>query len=235
MPYYLAAVVIGRGGWRRAVRITAIPIVIGVCCFYVSAAHPGDRRIASRICTSLTDLGPSICNGAVDYISHDRKFAREELLTEMHRFHYIRRYPVFAILSLVPIAWGFYSLWKREQLRKDLWNLGALSIMSIIGSSVLFLYATDWGRWIYIHVFSLFLLLVFLSSYADSPSLDYVRLMTWLQSGDHAKALGLLLLLLLYSFAWNMPGYGDHPAHGYGNIVIHLLNHPRPGLLDATT
>jgi len=235
MPYYVAAVVIGRESWRRVFGIMAVPFVIGVCCFYASAAHPGNRRVASRICTSLTTLGPTVCDGAVDYISHDRKFARKELLTEMHRFHYASRYPAFAALSLLPIAWGFYSLSKREQLRKDLWNVGALSFLSIVGSSVLFLYATDWGRWIYIHVFSLFLLLLFLSSRAASPPSDYGRTMTWLQSWDRGKAVGLLLLLLLYSSTWNMPGYGDHPAHGYANIVIHLLHHPRPNPPDATT
>jgi hypothetical protein len=230
MPYYLAAVLLGNQSWRRALSITAIPFLTGLVCFYAAAKHPGNQDVATRICTSLADLGPSICDGAIDYISHDSNFARQELLAEMHRFHYIARYPFFAVLSLIPIVWGFYSLWKQEQLRNDLRNMGALSLVSMIGSTVLFFYATDWGRWIYIHVFSLFLLLLFLSSYATGPSSADARSFIWLQPKYRARAVRIVLLLLLYTCFWNMPSYGDHPAYGYGNLLTHFVRHSKPNL-----
>jgi hypothetical protein len=223
MAYYLAAVVIGRPGWRRVLSIAAVPFLVGAACFYATTQHPGNQDIVEQICLSLKDLGPVMHDGAIGYLSHDSRFAREELLTDMHLYHYLNRYPLLAILSLLPILWGFCSLWKQEQLRKNLRIIGGLSLLSMLGSTMLFLYATDWGRWIYIHIFSLSLLFLFLSSRATNQSYDFAQMLIWPQREYRAKAWGMFFLLLLYSGAWNLPCFGDHPAHGYWNIVIHLM------------
>lgn len=225
LPYYLAALVIGKGSWRQALRIAAIPFVIASICFYETAKHPGGQSVAAQICASVQHLGASVCEGSIGYISHDRAFARQELLTEMHLFHYSTHYPLFAVLSLLPIAAGFFSLWKDDRIRRDLINISCLSALSMIGSVVLFLYATDWGRWIHIHIFSLFLLLLFLSSRVTVDTGDTVK--DFLAPGHRAKIAFTALLLILYTCIWNMPGYGNKPTHGYVDMLSHFSHHAR--------
>ena len=78
----------------------------------------------------------------------------------------------------------------------------------------------DWGRWIYIHIVSVFLLLLFLDraqAREATPEPSFAMQLPRRQPRWTAAA------LLLYATCWNIPHYGNYPKKGYLNVPLHLL------------
>ena len=170
LPYFFAALLIGLGSKVRALRIAAGPTLVGIVCVVASVRHPGNALTAARICDSFGTGHQDWCNGAIAYTAGSKEYARSELLLLMQRFHYWRNYPMLAVLALIPIVGGFRALWRRPMLRGDLRLLALMAVLSVAASVQLFMYAPDWGRWIYMHVFCLALMLLFLDSAVRRPA-----------------------------------------------------------------
>lgn len=198
-PYYLAALLIVYPP-VRALKIIVIPVVVSAFALYATVQHPGTAETAKAICASLNN--PNLCEGAVSYIGLSKASARIEVIDTARDFYYYRNYPIMLLLAALPIVGAYVALWSK--CRRELVIIAVTCAVSSIVSIQLFLYGTDWGRWIYIHVFSLFLLLLFVDS-----------------RGDHGEEepLSLPWFLLPYAMCWSMPGYGDNGLFGYISLV----------------
>jgi hypothetical protein len=130
-------------------------------------------------------------------------------------------YPPLGLLALVPIVMGFVDLWKTAGLRRDLKLLAGTAAVSFVMSLTLFYYATDWGRWIYMHLFSLFLILLFLDHrrQTDARTAEPVRGV----SGGRVRVALVTLLLFVYATCWNLPNYSDRPVLGYLGLVSRVV------------
>jgi hypothetical protein len=216
-PYYVAVLVIVLGNLRRAAKIIAVPAILGMCCLYAATTHPGNATTAQHICASLGSGNARLCDGAINYLGSSKEYALQEMARFIVMYHYYRNYPVLTLVALVPIVGGFTALWRRPELRFDLKVLAAMACISMAGSVQLFFYAVDWGRWIYIHIFSLFLLLLFLDSSGTGESAPVNQI-----PEPRAKRLGMYVFLLLYAMCWNMPHYGSRP-YGYVGLAGKLI------------
>jgi hypothetical protein len=172
---------------------------------YAALQHPGTPETANKICASLGD--PALCGGAISYIGLSKEAARAEVIEAARDFHYYRNYCIMLLLSLIPVVGAFFGMWK--QCRRDLLVVAITCFVSSLMSIQLFLYGTDWGRWIYIHIFSLFLILLLVDSrreHRDEPTAA-----PW--------------FALPYAICWSMPGYGDNGLFGYISLVGRALHH----------
>ena len=148
--------------------------------------------------------------------------ARQETISVMHAHHYLVFYPVLAALAVLPLAAGTRAL-ARDGFARELRVVWASAAVSLAGTLVLFLYAMDWGRWIYLHVFSIGILLLFLDrkprklpAYSSDP----------IAATPGRSRLGYALLLAAYATTWSLPRYhtGDPPYRfGYFGLVHHVL------------
>ena len=223
LPYVLAALVIGIGigELRRAAAIALVPMIFAVASFYAVATHHGNAGTVTTICDSLGKENASVCLGSVENLSHSPEYAREETIDAMTEFHYYRVYPPLGLLALVPIAMGFADLWKTPGLRGDLKLLAGTAGLWFAMSLTLFYYATDWGRWIYMHLFSLFLILLFLDDRRQTDSATAVPVRGI--SGGKVQVAIVSTLLFVYAICWNMPNFSDKPVSGYLGLVNRVV------------
>jgi hypothetical protein len=206
LPYCFAAVFI-TVPWRKALAISAIPALLSCIATFAVLTHMGDVQTQQKICASLDNN--HLCGGAVAYIGRSKQEARLDVIKATQEFHYGLMYPVMAVLALLPIVAGFRSMWRTSHLSLQVLLLA--TIMATAGSIELFLYATDWGRWIHIHIFSLFLLL----SYIDGSEVKEAQ----------PQPITIPWYVVPYGLFWALPGYTDAGRFGYFSLCMKVLHH----------
>ena len=159
-----------------------------------------------------------MCGGAVSQLSYTSASARQETIDVTTLYHYYRVYPLLGLLALIPIAMGFENLWKTPALRRDLKLLAGTAAVSFAMSLSLFYYAQDWGRWIYIHLFSLFLILLFLDDRRQTDISTAVPVQRI--SGGKARLVFVCILLFIYATFWSLPNYSSTPVSGDRKSVV---------------
>ena len=129
-------------------------------------------------------------------------------------------YLLATCLALWPVVLGSLALVRRGARRevKATWVAAAVSFC---GSLPLFVYAEDWGRWIYIHVYSLALLMLSLDARPtaahgpvaeEQPQPGRQRVAWW--------------ALAAYATLWSLPHVPSRtPPFGYLGLLHYLGLH----------
>ena len=226
-PYFFAALVLAGRSVRQAALQCALPGALAVGAAYLCSHHLGSLQTAAHICASLgypltaNEHGRQVCDGgAIAYLGYTRAMARQETVTVMHAHHYLLLYPVLAVLAVLPLVAGTLAL-ARSGFARELRVVWASAAVSLGGTLILFLYAIDWGRWIYLHVFSIAILLLFVDGKARKAgySSDPVP------AGHGRRGLGYAVLLAAYATTWSLPHYqmDDRYRFGYFGLAHHVL------------
>jgi hypothetical protein len=230
VPYLFAGVAIGLNSVPRALKICAIPFLAMAACGFLVRRHVGDAAMARAICSSLgfavTDKLPPVCSGAIAYLGGDRTRALIDTAAYVRVYHSYALYLIVTVLAIVPFGMAFVSLWRHSTLRRDLLVVASMAAVSIAASVPLFVYAEDWGRWIYIHLFCVFLLLLFI---------DYRRQGNPATSGppprlpaNRALKVALVTLVVIYATCWDLPHITLYPARlGYFGLARYAYEYPR--------
>ncbi len=227
-PYLFAALAIGFQSIPRAVKVGILPIVLTVATAALAAQHPGNLQMAQKMCSSLGNSDPnmprSICNGAIAYIGRDQAFARAEVRNYIQTYRYYSLYTVLTVLAGIPILMASRKLWSHRSLHRDLFLLAALTLVSVAASTPLFLYGGDWGRWIYIHVFCIFLLLLFLDARRQLDPATAEPVPT--PSTSRPKRIAIALFLFSYATCWDLPHMGlFKPRTGYFGLARYFYEY----------
>lgn len=237
-PYLVAALAIGLQSIPRAIKIGILPIVLTVVAGAMVARHPGSQQMAQRICSSLgysePNSLPGICNGAIAYIGRDQAFYRNEVIAYSQKYNYYSLYAVVTLLAGIPIVMACRKLWNHACLHRDLFILAAMALVSIAASTPLFLYGGDWGRWIYIHVFCIFLLLLFI---------DYRRQLNPATAeppptppASRPMRLAIAVFLIAYATCWTLPHVGIFkPRFGYFGLARYIYGYHSTHSLQPVT
>lgn len=227
-PYLLAALWLGLPRTQRPIAWAVFPALTAGLVFIAVSTHPGTAATAKTVCSSLggtlSNPPSGLCGGAIAYLSRSSAEARGDVQRVAAAEHYSRVMPVLVLLSLLPVAWQLRSLWVaggRRQVR--IITLSAL--LSMAGSIGLFLYGTDWTRWIYIHSFSLMLLLIFTAPRRDPVISAFPAQQPNFFPSSRPIRFALASLLTLYIFAWHLSLY--QPRVPFGGLV-HYLHKTRP-------
>ncbi len=219
-PYLLGALLLHLPRARQAFTWASLPGVTAGALFVAVSRHPGNAVLSSAVCSSLggtlTDPPSGLCGGAIAYLARPAAYARGEVQRVAHAEHYSRVMPPLIALTLCPILLQLRSLW-RDGRHREVCIIAAAGLTAAAASVSLFLYGTDWTRWIYIHAFSLMLLLISMAQHRQEPDSAYDPA----QVGRNPLRLRLATaVLLLYIFAWNLSLY--QPKLPFGGL-IHFL------------
>lgn len=212
-PYLFCALLIGFRRVDRAVRVAAVPAIVAAGCFVLVSRFPGSLAMSRTICASLgstlTDPPTGFCGGAIAYLSRDSAYAHAQVLLLMSR-HYTVHFVLVTLLALLPVIGMIALLWRIREQRFAAAALIVCTLVSITASIPLFFYGTDWTRWVYLHVFSLFLLLLFTVQTRPEATIA---------AGPSKMT---LVFLLVYIFGWNLSTY--QPRIPFGGLVHYVMH-----------
>ena len=171
LPYLACAIIIHDRDVTTNIRklvIALLPagVMAGVLLFF----SKGNPLVVTKICDSLKEMAPSACltDGAISSLAQTTQSAHVMVLSRITS-NSIGIYLLTAFLGLLPIFLFLLSgKFARYFNRKgtSLWFL-AFAATSLICSLPLFWVAVDYGRFIYIHIVSLSLL-VFMMNHEKS-------------------------------------------------------------------
>ncbi len=213
MPYCGAAVAICMRNLKQFLLATMPAFAVALLCGIAVLTHHGSTHEAKRVCASLGQERTNLCSGAIASLAQDTSEARRQVLEMMKSVHPVAMYVVLALLGVVPCAFALASFWCEDNRRWEVGTLAAASLVAIGCTAVLFAYALDWGRWIHLHLFSLFLLCLFCDGLIMKSSPKPAGKTSWMG----------YILLMLYATAWDLPAMNrSRPPSGYVGI-LHVL------------
>lgn len=175
---------------RRAAWLSPL-LLASVAAFGASCIYHGDSAVVNAIFKSLEPLGNWSKEGSIDYLAYDMKTALGFWQNIITQDEYYKTYSVVAVLSVLPYAPIFHKLKKILGKRVNL----SLIIVSVLGTIVLMRVTIDWGRFIYIHLTSLFLLSLIVAE-EDPPE------------GLCSNWMIIFVLSVVYFSFWQIPHFG---------------------------
>lgn len=142
-----------------------------------AVTFPGGADVSRQICASAISKGFSIdiCGGAIEWLRFDSQYGLSRVADQMPQYVFV--YFPLAILATLPL---FISDWSRKNAAILLIGLGFLLPLFVI--------ALDWGRWLHIYVFFVFILMLSESVWRE---VKIRRLPIW--------------AVLVYLTVWSMP------------------------------
>jgi hypothetical protein len=173
---------------RLATIFSVLFFIAAVFAVIFSIKFPGSTNISDDICQSLVSRGFSrdICGGAIGWLKYDVKYGFEIVIGLAKE--YIFYLPIF-IISIAPV---FFTNWVRGPIL-------ILLVVGFISFLPLYFVAIDWGRWIYIYVFLIFVLVL------SESVLD----------GIHIRPLPMWLVGI-YLMTWSIPHCcSNRPTFGW--------------------
>lgn len=219
-PYFFVALMLSGRTAFQALGQCAIGFLLGLGAAFLSAHSLGNLDMATQICSSLgykvLSQGNEICSGgAIPYLANTGAMARQITADAFRSNPYFLIYIPAALLALAPLIAGSVML-ARSGRRRDVLIIWCTVAICFLGSLILFVYATDWGRWIYIHVLSIAILLLYLD--------DRNRVPTAFISAPRVPRWPAGLLLFIYATLWTLPHVPMMtPRFGYVGLVRYSM------------
>ena len=193
IPYIVLIYTFDKPISLKLIRFIGLLILPSSLAFIFSVMHPGSIGNIIAIYQSLTDAGYSVSkqDGAILALQYGAKYWSKIVNSFIETRGYIYIYILFLGLSLV----AFIPV--RPQLQAVLAKSHgkALVVSSLIATLFVAMVAIDWGRFIYMHLVSFFIL----SLLAATTNLPTVK-------NDQKKpSILILTLFFIWSLFWHIP------------------------------
>lgn len=174
-----------------------IPAVLLVLNFIFFPLTPEEH---SKMSNYLNENYNEICYMSCALLN-DKSTLLQQFQGNMHAYSFevFFRYTLIISVGFGPIFFIFYNS-KLNLIKKN--NLGVLSIILILLSPVLFLFAMgyDWGRWVHISYVMTFIFFIFLKK-KNFISINYEQLKK--NRLNLIKSKIFIIIFVIFCFAWN--------------------------------
>lgn len=215
MPYLLASHLLAVKVKKRDVFIIALLLVPSFIALVASAYHRGDAGHAESIYESLSVAGYVVKEGgAILWLEN----GIQEGWTLVKTNIFDTNNYIYSLLVLALASVAYFPVRKNIETLKDNKLSLAMVMVSMAGTLPLLFVAVDWGRFIYIHLVSLFLLS--LAYVPNKLSNEKKQMIKSGSPGVGVKA-GYAILLLAYIFIWHIP------HHDSENLFVDVGHHYR--------
>ena len=214
LPYLIAIFLIGGTQEPRKMVLVAALTSISIVSFVLALLFPGDSSTSAAICESLGRYSPPQCTdqGAIAALAEDIHYGMAIVSSNISSNSYIGKYSsciLLATIAFLPIVDRFKACLSQP-------IVGVLMLSSILGTIPLLFVAVDWGRFIYIHLVSLFVIsLLFSSACARRQGRRPFSIVPTIATQEQSKlgywAVRILFVtfLLAYSTLWHIPHSGN--------------------------
>jgi hypothetical protein len=205
LPYLLAVYFQREKPTAGKVPAIVALVFLSVLVLYFCVRYPGNPEQAAAIEKSLDFTNYPVEGGAIAALAETAGEAIQGVAVKIRDFHYfLYLFPlVFSLLAYIPV-FGFSGKNPFNRLASS------LVLLSVLGSLPLFAVAVDWGRFIHIHLVSIFLLL--LSIAPDGEDLSRwrdVRIVDIFSGWCLEKPVSVFAFLFWYFFLWYLPHSGS--------------------------
>ena len=225
MPYVFALVALARQSLRSAFLVCVIPALLSLVPVLIAVHYPGDGATANMICRSVGGPATGLCTGPIYYIGISRTVYEAEVRSLMHDSRMMFAFGITTMLALLPVIAGLIDLWRKPVSAQTRFVLPACFAASALASTILFVEAQDWTRWIYIHMMCLMLVLFFAVMQRRSAELTTGPLVLFWR-----KRTAAAILLFLYATLWHLPewviaGAREYRPFGYESLLRRASHH----------
>jgi hypothetical protein len=231
LPYFVPVLLLSGCSYANTLKQVAPACIAGLLAFAVCAHYPGNQTTVSTMCRSLgyslsAGRVDQVCgSGAIHYLLNTREFARQETVEAITRLHYFRIYPLLALIAALPLIGLSVHAWFRG-FRREVAIIWASFAVAFLCSLILFVYGIDWGRWIYIHIVSLSILLLFLDCLITDSRQNH-------EAGairrEPVRPILSVVLLVIYATTWALPNNIDETTNfgylGRALAAVHKKSH----------
>lgn len=195
MPYLLVVYLSSTNMNRSKYILLGISLLPSLVSLIATIYYSGTPAHATEIFNSISRLNYSISGGAIDELGSNITSAAKRINAA---------YSFWNVLSIVPIlilsVIAYRPVFKRiKNLIDSKLNLLLISL-SILGTIVLSFIALDWGRFIYIHLVSIFLLLFIKKANQGINNQDYNQ--------PFFLSKTVVISIILYSTIWRINHVG---------------------------
>ncbi len=190
-------------------------LIPSIGSFLVAIYYSGTSIQVIEIFNSIAKENYPLEGGAIAALGKDTSLAIatvSKYINNKHYLYYILLVPL-AALAYIPIYGRLKSITKNK------FSL-FLILVSIIGSTGLFVVATDWGRFIYIPLVSIFLL-----SLISTQDIEDHQGYTYNQSVN----IFIAIFFIMYALFWHIPHWGSPKnavAKNYKQINLVAFKNP---------
>ena len=219
LAYYPAALILSGRSYSRVTRMILLPFILSAIAMFAVMAHHGDQDKAARICSSLQEVEPAPCGSAIATLGQSSADARA--FTDANT-HWLRCKLIWCLTGLLAVAPIVVFVWRAFATAKTFLHARVLSItivVSLVISLPTYFYAADWGRWIYIQMLSVSLLILFVDW--DHVLVD-LPLGHILQGEKFAGRAAASAVLFAYATCWTLPHFAGAARGGLMQNVFHL-------------
>lgn len=195
LPYLLVVYVSVTALNKKKLLLLSLLLLPNIVSFLTAMHYSGEANQIKAILNSLSNANYVIGNGAITWLNKSASFGINKVVEQLTTKNYI-----FYLLNIIFASVAFIPLYQKIQdiTRNKLALL--LIITSMIGSIGLFLVAIDWGRFIYIHLISIFFLL-----FIPTPNRNISY--SWFLKEFSKK--NIIIFFVAYSLFWSIPHAGS--------------------------
>jgi len=170
-------------------------LVPSIGSFLVAIYYSGTSIQVIEIFNSIAKENYPLTGGAISWLDRDSSYGITQVinrLNDQHYVYYILLIPL-AALAYIPMYGGLKSIIQNK------FSL-LLILISIIGSTGLFVVAVDWGRFIYVPLVSIFLLsLISTQDIKDHQRYTY----------NQPVNIFIAIFFTIYALFWHIPHCGS--------------------------
>lgn len=189
--------------------IITILLLFSLSSFVMICLNPGTTHQALAIQKSLGVFAPDV--GAISWVGKNWRDGFNNVSFYIAHRDYTSKYLICVFLS----ALAYIPIYKRLGIFSNFIFLSSL-LISLVGLIPIFFVSVDWGRLIYIHLVTLFLMsFIGVKNYSkvrggNREEMPYLGSMKFL----FRRPVVYLILILIYSISWHMPHYGNQSIKG---------------------
>jgi hypothetical protein len=204
-----------------------LPAGSAVFVFVLVLTHAGNSQMEHIICESVMtnthSTGSGICGGAIGDLRKSASMEHRLVIAAIEESRYVLLYGITGLLGFLPLIMELRKRLLDAESRHNAIVLGAAIAFSLLLSVPLFYNAIDWGRWLYIHLLSSLILILFLF---NNPKPSKKHSLGRGTASFRKKDLFLAVGMLAYATLWTLPYYGQFPARfGYFGLAHYVRSH----------
>lgn len=200
LPYLLVVYISVTNITKKNFFLITLLLLPSIFSFLFAIHYSGVSSQVAEIFSSLSRENYTITKGAISWLDKDLYFGINRVINNINHNNYLYYIPIaiFATIAYIPIYIKL-KLFTKNKL------LFSLILISLIGTIPLFIVAVDWGRFIYIHLVSIFLL----SLLPNQTIKNHNKL-------NSIQPINILVVIffIVYSLLWHIPHF-DSPIKAF--------------------